>query len=135
MLGQLSGGQRQRVLLASVLAQQPRVLLLDEPTTGLDLYHQSAFFDVLKNLSDRDIAIAVVTHDLNLASLYCDELFLMHEGRRIKQGSSTDVITQDVLNPVYRHRIRVTRDSQSDRPIVLPATTNGTNDHRQEAKS
>lgn len=135
MLGQLSGGQRQRVLLASVLAQQPRVLLLDEPTTGLDLYHQSAFFDVLKNLNNQEIAVAVVTHDLNLASLYCDDLFLMHEGRQVKQGRPDEVISQDVLDPIYRHRIRVTRDSGTDRPIVLPATGNSTANRLQEDRS
>jgi iron complex transport system ATP-binding protein len=135
MLGQLSGGQRQRVLLASVLAQQPRVLLLDEPTTGLDLYHQSAFFDVLKNLNNQEIAVAVVTHDLNLASLYCDDLFLIHEGRQIKQGRPAEVIAQVVLDPIYRYRIRVIRDSESDRPIVLPAAGYGSETCPQEDKS
>ncbi len=135
MLSQLSGGQRQRVLLASVLAQQPRVLLLDEPTTGLDLYHQSAFFNVLKNLNRQEIAVAVVTHDLNLASIYCDDLLLMHEGRQVTQGSPAAVITPPVLNPIYRQSVRVTQDSESARPIVLPVTTAGSPAHLPEGQS
>ena len=119
-ISQLSGGQRQRVLLASVLAQQPQVLLLDEPTNGLDLYHQATLFSLLKTLAGQGIAIIVVTHDLNLAALYCDRLLLLQDGSMVRQGSIEQVICQEVLGPIYHETIRIISDPQSRRPIVLP---------------
>lgn len=119
-ISQLSGGQRQRVLLASVLAQQPQVLLLDEPTNGLDLYHQATLFSLLRNLAQQGMAITVVTHDLNLAALFCDQLLLLQDGSIIKQGSVEQVICQEVLAPIYGETIRLIRDPQTNRPIVLP---------------
>ena len=120
-LSQLSGGQRQRVLLASVLAQRPRVLLLDEPTTGLDLYHQTAFFGLLRKLAKEGIAIALVTHDLNLASMFCDRILLLWEGRTVREGAVEEVVTEEVLSPVYRNGIQVIRQKEGSRPIILPA--------------
>lgn len=119
-MSQLSGGQRQRVLLASVLAQEPKVLLLDEPTNGLDLYHQTTLFTLLQKLARQDIAIAVVTHDLNLATLFADQLLMLQDGRILKQGAIEQVICPEVLEPVYGETIRITRDPQTDKPIVLP---------------
>ncbi len=120
-LSHLSGGERQRVLLASVLAQQPRLLLLDEPTTGLDLHHQVAFFSLLAQLASQELAVAVVTHDLNLAGAYCDRLLLLSAGRRVTEGSVEAVIASDVLGPVYRESVHIGRHPLTDKPIVLPA--------------
>ena len=119
-LSQLSGGQRQRALLASVLAQQPRVLLLDEPTTNLDLYHQTHFFSLLQGLAKQGLAVAIVTHDLNLASLFCHRLLLLHEGRHIINGAVQEVITPRVLTPIYHDRIQIITHPQTAIPIVLP---------------
>jgi iron complex transport system ATP-binding protein len=124
-ISRLSGGQRQRVLLASVLAQQPQVLLLDEPTNGLDLYHQATLFALLKTLAKQGIAIIVVTHDLNLAALFCDQFLLLQDGQIVRQGSVEEVINPQVLSPIYGDAIRIIRDPQTHRPIVLPnALTN-----------
>ena len=120
-LSHLSGGERQRVLLASVLAQQPRLLLLDEPTTGLDLHHQVAFFSLLARLAAQQFAVAVVTHDLNLAAAFCHRLLLLHAGRTVTEGPVEHVIQPDVLGPVYRHSIHIARHPLTDKPIVLPA--------------
>lgn len=124
-LSQLSGGQRQRVLLASVLAQRPRILLLDEPTTGLDLYHQTAFFGLLRKLAENQIAIALVTHDLNLASMFCDRILLLWEGQTVREGAVEEVVTEEVLSPVYRNAIAVIEQRPGARPIILPAPLKG----------
>jgi len=122
-LSQLSGGEKQRVLLASVLAQEPKLLLLDEPTTGLDLHHQVAFFSLLAELSRQNIAIVVVTHDLNLSAQFCDTLLLMAQGRQIIQDSTEHVITQDILSQVYSNHVYVSRHPTNNKPIVLPKLT------------
>lgn len=119
-LSHLSGGERQRVLLASVLAQQPEILLLDEPTTGLDMHHQVSFFSLLCDLSAKGMAIAVVTHDLNLAAMFCTRLFLMCDGGVVRSGSVEEVINQEVLDDVYRQSVYVGSHPMNGRPMVLP---------------
>jgi iron complex transport system ATP-binding protein len=123
-LSQLSGGERQRVLLASVLAQQPQVLLLDEPTTGLDLHHQVTFFCLLSELVQKGMAVVVVTHELNLAAQYCDRLLLLDAGRTVKEGSITEVINTQVLAEVYHHHIFIAQHPITKKPIVLPISEN-----------
>ncbi len=119
-LSHLSGGERQRVMLASVLAQQPNILLLDEPTTGLDIHHQVTFFNLIKDLAKEGLAIAVVTHDLNLASLFCDQLLLLNQGSRVKYGPPKEVITKEVLSGIYPGNIFISRFPWVDKPMVLP---------------
>ena len=119
-LSELSGGERQRVMLASVLAQQPQVLLLDEPTTGLDLHHQVTFFRLLKELAGQGIAIAVVTHDLNLAGQFCDKLLLLKDGELVKEGSVKEVIEQQILRQCYGPEVLVSQHPLTGEPIVLP---------------
>ncbi|MFC1762897.1 ABC transporter ATP-binding protein, partial [Planctomycetota bacterium] len=104
---QLSGGERQRVLLASVLAQEPEVLLLDEPTTGLDLHHQVAFFNLLSRFAKDGMATAVVTHDWNLAAQFCDKLLLLKEGRAIGCGPVADVVKPSMLSDLYGSEVLV----------------------------
>ncbi len=119
-LSQLSGGERQRVFLASVLAQEPEILLLDEPTTGLDLHHQVAFFQRLARFADDGLAVAVVTHDLNLAAQFCDQLLLMQQGGVVARGSVAQVMTADHLNRLYGSDLLVTTHPRNGRPVVLP---------------
>jgi len=119
-LSRLSGGERQRVFLASVLAQEPRVLLLDEPTTGLDIHHQAQFFRLLRRLSSEGIAVAVVTHDLNLASFYCGRLLLLSGGRLVCEGSPLEVIRPEVISRVYGESVTVGRHDSTGQPFVLP---------------
>lgn len=119
-LSRLSGGERQRAFLASVLAQEPRVLLLDEPTAALDIHHQARFFHLLQALAARGIGVAVVTHDLNLASFYCDRLLLMSRGRKRAEGGAEEILREPILREAYGEAIRVTRDAETDRPVVLP---------------
>ncbi|MCB9851020.1 MAG: ABC transporter ATP-binding protein [Phycisphaerales bacterium] len=98
----LSGGEAQRVHLAACLAQQPRVLMLDEPTSDLDLAHQLRIFRLLRELTRRDqLAVVVVTHDLNLATRFADVACVLHHGNVVASGAPRDVLREAILGPVY----------------------------------
>jgi len=120
-MSRLSGGERQRVLLASVLAQEPRALLLDEPTSALDIHHQVRFFTLLGELARGGLGVCVVTHDLNLASLYGDRLVLLSGGSPVAEGSAEDVLRADVLASAYGEGLLIERHPRSGRPVVLPS--------------
>lgn len=119
-LSHLSGGERQRAFLASVLAQEPKVLLLDEPTSALDIHHQAQFFRLLGRLAQGGIGVAVVTHDLNIASFYCTRLLLLARGQTAREGKPEEVLRQEVLREVYGESVIVDTDRRSGKPIVLP---------------
>jgi iron complex transport system ATP-binding protein len=98
----LSGGEAQRVHVAAALAQEPDLVLLDEPTASLDIQHQLAIFKILRDRADRDgLAVVVVTHDVNLAAQFCSQVLLLHEGKAAAIGPPSDVLTPSVLVPVY----------------------------------
>jgi len=98
----LSGGERQRVALAKAMAQQPKVLLLDEPTTYLDIGYQIQLMDVIRAWQRRSpLTVVAVLHDLNLAAMYCDRLMLMHGGRAVCLGSPREVLTAERIRDVY----------------------------------
>ncbi|CAM3888586.1 ABC transporter ATP-binding protein [Nocardioides marinus] len=118
---ELSGGQRQRVWIAMALAQQTDLLLLDEPTTYLDVAHQVEVLDLLTDLNRaRGTTIAMVLHDLNLAARYADRLVALRDGRLHAAGHPADVLTADVVREVFGMASQVVPDPVSGRPIVLP---------------
>jgi iron complex transport system ATP-binding protein len=120
-LDRLSGGERQRVLLARALVQEPRVLLLDEPTTHLDLRHQTSMYGVVRDLArSRGTAVVSVLHDLNLAALYCTRLVLLAGGRVVGEGPPAAVLTADVLAAAYQAPVYVGVNPCTGTPIVLP---------------
>jgi iron complex transport system ATP-binding protein len=118
---ELSGGQRQRVWIAMALAQETDILLLDEPTTFLDVAHQIDVLDLLTDLNrDRGTTIVMVLHDMNMAARYADHLFAMREGRIVASGSPSDVITSELIRDVFDLDAVVVPDPVSGTPIVLP---------------
>lgn len=101
-LQQLSGGELQRVIIARALCQQPRLLLLDEPTANLDPGHQVNIMDLMTRLQEeRGLTVVMVSHDLNLAAMYGDQLLLLKEGRRISAGAPVAVLTFEQLEQAY----------------------------------
>ncbi|MGW2277884.1 ABC transporter ATP-binding protein [Streptomyces sp. NPDC001770] len=113
---QLSGGQLQRVWLASCLAQETGVLLLDEPTTYLDLRYQVELLDLMRDLADlHGIAVGVVLHDLDQAASVADRVALLHAGRVVADGAPEDVFTPELLSDVYGIRIDVDTDPSTGR--------------------
>jgi iron complex transport system ATP-binding protein len=106
----LSGGERQRVFIARALAQQPHILLLDEPTANLDIQHQLRVLEIVRQAVDRGITAVAAIHDLSLAARYCDRLVLLTEGRVLAEGSPERVMTSDNIEAAYGVRIMVYPD-------------------------
>lgn len=118
---ELSGGQRQRVWIALALAQQTDILLLDEPTTYLDIAYQVEILDTLAELNQRrGTTIVMVLHDINLSARYADWLFAMHNGRLVAQGTPEDILTPELMAKVYGLQCVVMEDPLSHTPYVLP---------------
>ena len=118
---ELSGGQRQRVWIAMALAQQTDILLLDEPTTFLDISHQVEVLDLLTDLNHaRGTTVVMVLHDLNLAARYADHLVAMTQGRIHVSGRPEEVLTQETVRQVFGLESRIVIDPTSGRPIMLP---------------
>ena len=116
---ELSGGERQRVILARALAQQPRLLLLDEPTANLDLYHQVAMLELVRGLTrEHGLAVLAAVHDLQLAALYCDRVALLSQGRIVSQGSPEAVLTAPLLLEAFGQRVVLSSHPTHGVPLV-----------------
>lgn len=109
-LDTLSGGERQRVFVSRALAQQPRVLLLDEPTSNLDIFHQIKVLDLVRQLVDDGLTAVAAIHDLNMAARYCDRLVLLSEGRVLADGSPEAVLCPKVIESAFGVKSAVYRD-------------------------
>lgn len=116
----LSGGQRQRVWISMTLAQGTELLLLDEPTTYLDLAHAIEVLDLVDDLHESGCSVVMVLHDLNLATRYSDNLIVMKEGSILAQGHPRDVITAELLDEAFGLRAKVIDDPVGDRPLIVP---------------
>lgn len=120
-VGDLSGGQRQRAWIAMALAQDPRILLLDEPTTFLDLSHQLEVLDLLRELNrSRGTTVVAVLHDLNLAARYADDLVVMCAGAIVAHGAPREVLTAEVVRQAFGLDALVIPDPLTATPLVIP---------------
>lgn len=120
-IDELSGGEAQRVWLATCLAQDTQVLLLDEPTTYLDLRYQVEILDLMRDLADTHrVAVGVVLHDLNQAAAVADHVVLLHQGQIRASGSPAEVLTEDVLSDTYGIRIEVSTDPRTGQVHTRP---------------
>ena len=119
---ELSGGERQRALIAMCLAQEPKILLLDEPTSHLDLRHQVSILDLIGKLNrETGVSVVAVFHDLNLAAMYCSRLVVFNEGQIAAHGSPEEVLTPDVIQRVFQVAVSVQSTTWSRRPHVILA--------------
>lgn len=118
---ELSGGQRQRVWIAMALAQQTDILLLDEPTTFLDITYQIEILDLLTDLNrKRGTTIVMVLHDINLSARYADHIFALRDGQLIAQGRPIDIINEDLIQSVFDLDCTVIPDPISHTPLIVP---------------
>lgn len=120
LVDELSGGQRQRVWIAMTLAQRTPVLLLDEPTTFLDIAHQIEVLDLCSQLHQSGRTLVAVLHDLNLAARYATHVVAMRSGKIVMQGSASDVFTPELLREVFDLEALVLEDPETGRPLVVP---------------
>jgi iron complex transport system ATP-binding protein len=119
--GEISGGEKQRVMMACAIAQEPEVMLLDEPTTALDIKYQLEILNILHGLN-RDIGMTLMLamHDLHLASKYCRRLILIDRGKIVKDGTPEEVLQKEILETVYGVALKVSRDPEDESILVTP---------------
>jgi iron complex transport system ATP-binding protein len=123
IFNELSGGERQRAILALAMAQEPKLLLLDEPTAHLDINHQVELLELVSNLNYKQgVTISAVMHDLNMASLYFKRLIILKDGAVFADGSPQEVLTEDTIQEVYGTPVHVTKHPTTGTPytIILP---------------
>ena len=109
MFTTLSGGERQRVMLAQALTQQTQCLILDEPTNHLDIKYQLQIMDIVKGLN---LTVIAAIHDLNLAAMYCDRIYVMQDGLIAAEGTPAEVLTEDLIRTIYEVRAEILTDSR-----------------------
>jgi iron complex transport system ATP-binding protein len=118
-MDELSGGERKRVFIARALAQEPEVILLDEPTANLDIHHQVDFLDLILTLNrERGLTIVMASHDMNIASEFCDRLILLQKGKIYKIGTPAEVITKENIEQVYGCEVWVDQNPISGMPRI-----------------
>lgn len=127
-INELSEGEKQLILIARALAQEPKVLLLDEPTAHLDINHQIEIMDLLKEIcKKKELAVLAVFHDFNLAARYCDSAILLNKGRIFSIGSIDTVLTRENINKVFRIDVIVRRHPITNQLYVIPLSTSKPN--------
>jgi iron complex transport system ATP-binding protein len=125
-INELSAGERQRVMLAKALAQEPALLFLDEPTSHLDIGHQIQILDLLRKFNrNNNLTIAMVLHDLNLASEYCNRIILLNEGKIFKEGQPREVLTYQTIEAVYKTVVVVENNPINNKPYIVLVSKEG----------
>ena len=118
LFSRLSGGEAQRVLMAQALAQEPDILLLDEPTTYMDMAFQKEMFSLMARLNHEGITVVAVLHDVNMASLYCKELVAIRQGRILVKGNPGEVITRENIEAIFGTAVAISPHPVTGRPQV-----------------
>jgi iron complex transport system ATP-binding protein len=120
LFSELSGGEKQRVVLASALAQEPKILLMDEPTASLDLKYQIGFFEIVKNLQkNQNMTIISVTHDINLVVRYCEKLFVINDGKLVSEGSPGEIVNKTLIRDVFDVDVEIIEHPFDKKPFLV----------------
>lgn len=119
-LRELSGGERQRVYIARALAQEAKVLLMDEPVAHLDIRYQLEILSIVRDLVKKGITCIIVLHDINLASLFCDDVLILKRGKVLVKGKPEDVIREDIIKEAFNIDVKVIIEEESKKPFVIP---------------
>jgi iron complex transport system ATP-binding protein len=123
IINELSGGERQRVIIAMALAQEPEILLLDEPTHLLDITRQAEILDLIADLNcSRGLTVVAAIHDLNLAGRYFNRLVILHRGAVLAEGTPEAVLRADIVEEAYGGPVEIVQSGNGGAPIVLPAS-------------
>lgn len=118
---ELSGGEKQKVLITRALVQEPEVLLLDEPTSNLDIKHQLEIMEILRNIAkEKELIVNIVLHDLNLACRFCDRLILLNGGKIFAEGNPADVLTDRNIRKVYGIDAEINYSAKTDSIVLHP---------------
>nr|WP_269779482.1 ABC transporter ATP-binding protein [Propioniciclava soli] len=125
LVDELSGGQRQRVWIAMLLAQETPIMLLDEPTSFLDIAHQYDLLELLRSFNDDGKTVVTVLHDLNQAARYASHLIVMHDGQVVCSGPPADIVTAELVESVFGLRALVVPDPVTTTPSVVPLDPRG----------
>jgi iron complex transport system ATP-binding protein len=121
MFSELSGGEQQRVVIARALAQEPRVLLLDEPTSHLDLGYQMQIMDMIERLAgERNLIVVAIFHDLNMAVRYCENVVLLDKGKVEEVGGTLEVLTNENIEKVYGVKVAIERSPSTGLVMIVP---------------
>jgi iron complex transport system ATP-binding protein len=121
MIAELSGGEQQKVLLARALAQETPVMILDEPTTHLDLNNQIEFMHIIKDLAEKENKIILLAeHDLNLVNQFADRVLVIHNGGIYSDGKPQDVISVEMIKEIYNADVLITAHPETKKPVVFP---------------
>ncbi|RLI39174.1 ABC transporter ATP-binding protein [Candidatus Bathyarchaeota archaeon] len=120
LFSELSGGERRKVLLARALAQEPELLLLDEPTAHLDLRSQVEVLELVRSLADRGLAVVMAMHDVSSAARFSDKMLMLKAGRVVAAGRPEEVLTEEVLAEVYGVRALIIRGFWGSSPLIIP---------------
>ncbi len=119
-INELSGGQRQMIFIAQALVKNPNILLLDEPTSSLDIHHQLELFDLIRlYIRQKSISVIATLHDINLATQYADKIYIMQNGRLVSSGIPKEVINADMISMVYQFEAKILYD-ECQNPVILP---------------
>lgn len=133
LMSRLSGGEQQLASIAQALTQEPELLLLDEPTSHLDISHQVQILNLAQSLSRQlQITVLMIIHDLNLAAEYCDSLILLNEGKIHIQGNPHEVLTYQNIETVYKAVVVTQLNPLSGNPVILPVSESVLAEHRRQ---